>query len=119
MTEPDRDEIDRMPGLAVIEFGASWCPHCQSIRESMETLLRLHPEVQYIGIEDGKGRRLGRSYAVKLWPTLLFLRDGQIMRRLVRPTASELRDAFALIAAGIPLLPKRGPAQLESGTQRD
>ena len=29
---------------------------------------------------------VGRSYRVKLWPTLIFLRDGQEVARIVRPT---------------------------------
>ena len=32
MPEPTRDEVDHMPGLVVLEFGADWCPHCQAIR---------------------------------------------------------------------------------------
>jgi len=46
-------------------------------------------------VEDGPGRRLGRSYRVKLWPTLIFLRDGQEVERLVRPTqAAEVAAAL-------------------------
>jgi thioredoxin 1 len=29
---------------------------------------------------------LGRSFTVKLWPTLIFLKDGQEVARVVRPT---------------------------------
>jgi thioredoxin 1 len=32
---------------------------------------------------------LGRSYRVKLWPTLVLLRDGQEVGRLVRPAAAQ------------------------------
>jgi thioredoxin 1 len=32
---------------------------------------------------------LGRSYRVKLWPTLVLLRDGQEVGRLVRPAAEQ------------------------------
>jgi thioredoxin 1 len=38
-----------------------------------------------VKVEDGPGRRLGRSFSVKLWPTLIFMRDGQEIARLVRP----------------------------------
>jgi thioredoxin 1 len=49
-------------------------------------------------IEDGKGRPLGRLYGVKLWPTLVFLRDGKEMARVVRPTsAAEVREAMTTI----------------------
>ena len=34
------------------------------------------PEIRHLKIEDGPGRRLGRSYRVKRWPTLILLRDG-------------------------------------------
>ena len=41
---------------------------------------------RHIRVEDGPGRALGRSFRVKLWPTLVLLRDGQEVARLVRPT---------------------------------
>jgi thioredoxin 1 len=45
---------------------------------------------------DGPGRRLGRTFRVKLWPTLVLLRDGQEIGRIVRPTSSgEISDLLA------------------------
>ncbi len=53
------------------------------------------PQVLHIKVEDGPGRRLGRSFSVKLWPTLIFLRDGREVERLVRPTqAAEVAAAL-------------------------
>jgi len=34
---------------------------------------------------DASGRPLGRSFVVRSWPTLVFLRDGIEVSRLVRP----------------------------------
>ena len=52
-------------------------------------------EVPHVKIEDGPGRRLGRSFGVKLWPTLIFMKDGQEISRLVRPKAAkEIVQAF-------------------------
>jgi thioredoxin 1 len=48
--------------------------------------LERFPEVRHLKIADGKGRPLGRSYGVKLWPTLVFLRDGEEIARVVRPS---------------------------------
>ena len=98
--EPTRDEIDRMPGAVVLEFGASWCGWCQAIRPQMAALLRTHPDVRHVSVEDGPGRPLGRSFGVKLWPTLVFLRDGGVVRRLVRPSSEEIAEGFAELAAG-------------------
>ncbi|QEL16686.1 thioredoxin family protein [Limnoglobus roseus] len=93
--ESTREEVDRMPGPVVLEFGAEWCPHCQAIQSDMPRMLAQHPGVQHVRIEDGKGKLLGRSFRVKLWPTLVFLREGQVVSQLVRPSADEISKSFA------------------------
>ncbi len=87
---PDRAEIDALPGLTLIEFGVDWCPHCQAAQTLLRGQLEKSPEIRHLKIEDGPGRRLGRSYRVKLWPTLILLRDGVEVGRVVRPSESEL-----------------------------
>ena len=83
--EPSRQEVDQLPGRVILEFGASWCPHCQAIEPVLHDLLRQYPQVRHIKIEDGPGKPLGRSFHVKLWPSLVFQRDGQVICRLSRP----------------------------------
>jgi len=93
--EPTRSEVDALTGATVLEFGAGWCPICQGARPLIDGALAQHPEVQHRWVEDGKGKPLGRSFRVKLWPTLIFLRDGKEVARVVRPRqASELETAF-------------------------
>lgn len=93
--EPSREEIDRHPGPILLEFGASWCPHCQAIQPSLTELLRQYPQVRHIKIEDGPGQPLGRFYRVKLWPCLVFQRDGQVLHQLARPSIEAMADAMA------------------------
>lgn len=91
-----REEIDALPGLTLLEFGVAWCPHCQAAQDGIRDWLAGQPLVVHRKIEDGPGRRLGRSYQVKLWPTLILLRDGQEIARLVRPGGQdEWQEAFA------------------------
>ena len=99
--EPPRDEIDRSTGQLVLEFGAPWCPHCQGVQPALKQEMDAHPGVAHIKVEDGKGRPLGRSFSVKLWPTLVFLKDGVELRRVVRPSDAELQQAFAEFAKTI------------------
>ena len=92
---PTREQTDRLPGPTVLEFGTPWCGHCQRAQPLIEQALQDRPGVTHIKVEDGPGRPLGRSYGVKLWPTLIFLRDGQEMARLVRPQDGQaLREAL-------------------------
>lgn len=83
--EPQRAEIDALAGPTVLEFGTSWCGHCRAAQPLIASAFAGHPDVRHIRIEDGNGRRLGRSFGVKLWPTLVFLADGRELARVVRP----------------------------------
>lgn len=97
--EPARDEVERWPGPAVLEFGAGWCPHCQGAQPAIAAALEQFPGVRHVKVGDGKGKPLGRSFQVKLWPTLIFLKDGKEVARAVRPTdVEEVRKGLAAIA---------------------
>lgn len=92
MTQPylpetqTRAQVDALPGAAVIDFGTNWCGHCQAAQPLVDRAFEAHPGLVHHKVEDGSGRALGRSFKVRLWPTLVFLRDGQEVARLVRPT---------------------------------
>jgi len=93
---PERSAVDALPGPTLLEFGAAWCGHCQAAQPPLATALAGRPTLRHLKIEDGPGRPLGRSFRVKLWPTLIFLRDGREVARLVRPTdAPSIATALA------------------------
>jgi len=107
---PTREAVAAMPGSVVIEFGVDWCPHCQQAAGPVSMALAAAladvravagaaaptgagvaaaaDTLQYLRLEDERARPLGRSFKVKLWPTLLFLQDGVEMARVVRPTTA-------------------------------
>ena len=96
---PARKEIDSLGGPAVIEFGTDWCGYCQGAQPVIGEAFSRHAGTRHLKIEDGPGRPLGRSFKVKLWPTLVFMRDGAEVARVVRPTdAAQIEEAFAAVA---------------------
>jgi thioredoxin 1 len=98
---PERSELDATRGPLLIEFGTDWCGHCLAAQPAIHAAFAAHPDLPHRKIEDGPGRPLGRSYRVKLWPTLILLRDGQEVGRLVRPTeVAEVRDALKAAFSG-------------------
>jgi thioredoxin 1 len=93
---PGLAEVESLPGSAVLEFGTPWCGYCRAAQAPIAQALTDQPHVRHLKVEDGSGRPLGRAFRVKLWPTLVFLRDGREVARLVRPQgAAAIRDALA------------------------
>jgi thioredoxin 1 len=93
-SEPTREQVDQMQGAVVLEFGAGWCGYCQELQPAVDELRAKHPDARYIWVEDGRGKRLGRSFRVKLWPTLVFMRDGQVLKQVSRPSREEVEEGF-------------------------
>jgi len=99
-SEPSPSEVEKMRGPLVLEFGTSWCGVCRRAQPLIAQGLVTCSDIAHIKIEDGSGRRLGRLFRVKLWPTLVFLKDGKEQARVVRPQSVEsIKAALALIAA--------------------
>ena len=94
---PSRSDLDALPGDVLVQFGVDWCSHCQAVEPAIAEALHAFPGLSHLRIEDGAGRPLGRSFRVKLWPTLVLLRDGQELDRLVRPT--QAAQVLALLRA--------------------
>ena len=85
MDDLTHENLERMLGAMVLEFGAEWCGYCQRAQPLIKAALSKHQSVRHIKIEDGKGKRLGRQFGIKLWPSLIFLKNGKEVSRLVRP----------------------------------
>lgn len=99
--QPTRDEVDAMSGPLALEFGANWCAICRAARRDLDAALDDRPDVTRIKVEDDRGRPLGRSFRVKLWPTLILLQGGEELARVVRPSSraqvdAALKEAFGL-----------------------
>lgn len=91
---PDLAAVEAMRGLVLLDFGTDWCGHCMAARPAVDAWTAQHDDIDHLRIEDGRSRPLGRAYRVKLWPTLVLLRDGKEIARAVRPR--EARDLWPL-----------------------
>ena len=95
-TEPTRSEVDTWSGPAVLEFGQNWCGYCQGAQPVIAEAFADHPQVKHVKVGDGKGQPLGRSFRVKLWPNLVFLKDGVVIRHWRRIHGKDGASAYRL-----------------------
>lgn len=86
--EPERADVDAVGGPVLVEFGSPTCGWCRTAQPLIAEALERHPAVRHFKIEDGSGRALGRSFGIRLWPTLVVLSDGTEAGRLVRPQSA-------------------------------
>lgn len=99
-TQPDADAVAALPGLVLLDFGTDGCGHCLDARNAVDVWVREQPGMAHLRIEDGRGRAPGRAFRVKLWPTLVLLRGGREVARVVRPrTAQDLQPLADAVAA--------------------
>ncbi|MCC2955658.1 thioredoxin family protein [Massilia sp. IC2-477] len=98
--QPERSAVDAMPGTVMLDFGANWCGYCRAAEPLIDEAVSGNGAVRHLKVEDGPGRPLGRSFRIKLWPTVVVLKDGQEVARVVRPVSSdEVRVALAQAGA--------------------
>jgi thioredoxin 1 len=98
--QPERSAVDAMPGTVMLDFGANWCGYCRAAEPLIDEAVAGRQGVRHVKVEDGPGRPLGRSFRIKLWPTVVVLKDGQEVARVVRPVSTdEVRVALAQAGA--------------------
>lgn len=96
--EPSRSEIDTSTGPLLLEFGSNTCGICSATTPLLDEALEDYEDLEHIRVEDGRGKPLGRSFRITLWPTLVFMMDGKEITRLVRPdSTTSIREALTLL----------------------
>lgn len=86
---PTRHEVDAMRGETVLSFGTNTCGYCQAAEPAILSAIGSRAGLKHIRVEDGPGRPLGRSFQIKLWPTLVIMKNGHELSRVVRPKNPE------------------------------
>jgi thioredoxin 1 len=95
-SQPERSAVDALPGLVALDFGTNWCGYCRAGEPLIAAALKDYPDAKHIQVEDGPGRPLGRSFKIKLWPTVVVLKDGAEVARVTRPDSiDDVRAALS------------------------
>lgn len=78
------DQVESHPGLAVVDFWASWCAPCRMIAPILDEIAADRAgEVKVVGVDADANPRTASRYGIRSMPTLLFFSGGKPVGQIV------------------------------------
>jgi len=78
-----REAIAASEGVLIVDFTAAWCGPCKQIRPILDDIAAAHADVTVLAIDVDEHPAIAAEHQVLSMPTLLFVRAGQPVRRVV------------------------------------
>ena len=76
-------EVMQAQTPVVVDFWASWCGPCMMLAPVMEELDGELPQIKFCKVNVDDERDLAMEFQIDSIPTLLCVKDGHVVRRLV------------------------------------
>jgi thioredoxin 1 len=77
-------EIEKHPGLAVVDFWATWCGPCYRIAPILEQIAVEHAgKLKVAKLDVDTNIRTATRFNVRSIPLLLFFKDGKVVDQIV------------------------------------
>jgi len=84
VNETNLEESLPSTGLALVDFGAAWCPPCKTLKPIMVEIGTDYAEkVAVFEVDCDESPELASKYGVMSMPTVLLFRDGEAVEKLV------------------------------------
>ena len=82
-TQSFKEAIQNTKGLLVVDFWAEWCGPCKMLAPVFEELEKDFPDVTFGKINVDEEVQAALENNVSSIPTLLFIKDGEIVKKSV------------------------------------
>lgn len=69
--------------LKLLKFSASWCGPCRTMKPIIAELEREESDVEFEEIDVDENQELSVQFGIKAIPTIVFIKDGKEVARLV------------------------------------
>ncbi len=79
LTQDNFDQETDRPGVILIDFWASWCGPCQAFAPIFEAASEKYPNILFAKVNTEFEARLAEQFEIRSIPTLLAVKDGEIV----------------------------------------
>ncbi|KAJ9674820.1 hypothetical protein PVL29_024007 [Vitis rotundifolia] len=76
--------------LVVVDFTASWCGPCRVISPFLAELAKKMPNVIFLKVDVDELETVAKEWEVEAMPTFLFLKEGNVVDKIVGAKREEL-----------------------------
>jgi thioredoxin 1 len=88
-------EVQTASTPVMLDFGAEWCQPCKKMAPLVESLAQKHNGKLKVGYVDvGVSQNLAMEFRVMSVPTLLFFKQGKVVRQVVGARSAEELEAL-------------------------
>jgi thioredoxin 1 len=90
------EELSELPvkGAVVIDFFATWCGPCKAIAPLYEKLAGIFTEIVCVKVDVDESQAFVDKYEIRAMPTFLFLKDGEVVKRVEGADVREIQEGF-------------------------
>jgi len=107
--QDDWQSIESSSKPVLVDFWAEWCPPCRMLAPTFERLAANYGEqISFAQVDVDELPELAGQYGIRSIPTLLLLREGEVVEHIVGPRPYEdlARLLDRHVAAGEKLQPR-------------
>ncbi len=96
-----QEKVMDQQGVAVVDFWAEWCGPCRMIGPHIEEMAKEYEGKALIAkVDVDSNPEISFKYGVRSIPTILFLKDGQVVDKQVGATSKKvLSDKLEAVLA--------------------